>query len=213
MGVRPAFEDVASPNPAYTPCSHHLDHLVKALKQDYRRIHAYEAGSGFTRRLNTWRTPGLHAMIAYRLGHWLLGQSLLVKILCLPVYFILSRRSRTHWGIEIARLATIGPGCYIGHFGGITIGPGTIIGENVTISQQVVLGLSGSGDKLGEPTIGDDVYIGPGAKVFGLIKVGNNAKIGANAVIHKDIPDNAVVVMKPGFEIISYAGNRQKASG
>lgn len=147
-------------------------------------------------------------MIAYRFGHWLLGKSLPVKVLGLPVFFILNRRSRTLWGIEISRAARIGPGCYIGHFGGITIGPGTTIGENVTISQQVVLGLSGSGAKQGEPTIGDDVYIGPGAKIFGLIKVGNNAKIGANAVIHKDTPDNAVMVMKPGFEIISYAGNR-----
>jgi serine O-acetyltransferase len=47
----------------------------------------------------------------------------------------------------------------------------------------------------------------PGAKIFGKIKIGNNVKIGANAVVYKDIPDNAIVVLDPGFKIISYKGN------
>ena len=61
---------------------------------------------------------------------------------------------------------------------------------------------------LDAPTIGDNVYIAPGARLFGKIVIGNNVKVGANAVIHKDLPDNAIAVLDPGFKIISYAGNR-----
>ena len=63
--------------------------------------------------------------------------------------------------------------------------------------------------RAGVPTIGDNVYLGPGARVFGKISIGNNVKIGANAVVYKDIPDNAIVVLDPGFEIVSYKGNHR----
>jgi serine O-acetyltransferase len=58
--------------------------------------------------------------------------------------------------------------------------------------------------------IGDDVYIAPGAKVFGNITAGNNVKVGANAVVYRDLPDNAVVALSLGFQIISYKGNRPR---
>lgn len=77
----------------------------------------------------------------------------------------------------------------------------------MNISQQVTIGVSGQGEKRGCPVIGDNVYLASGAKLFGKIKIGNNVKIGANAVIYKDIPDNAIVVLDPGFKIISYKGN------
>jgi serine O-acetyltransferase len=125
-----------------------------------------------------------------------------------PIYFVLNGLVKIIWGIELPRSATIGPGLYIGHFGGITIAPGVIIGRNCDISQHVTIGLSGQGEKAGVPTIGDNVYIAPGAQVFGKISVGSNVKIGANAVIYKDIPDNAIVVLDPGFKIVSYKGNR-----
>ncbi|HTN65138.1 MAG TPA: serine acetyltransferase, partial [Burkholderiaceae bacterium] len=107
------------------------------------------------------------------------------------------------WGIELPRGATIGPGLYIGHFGGITISPDAVLGRNCNVSQGITIGYSGRG----VPVIGDNVYIAPGARVFGKISVGSNVKIGANAVVHKDVPDNAVVVSGTGFMIISYGGN------
>ena len=112
------------------------------------------------------------------------------------------------WGIEIQYAANIGAGLYIGHFGGITISGAAIIGKRCSVSQNVTIGVSGQGEKKGVPIIGDNVYIAPGARLFGKISIGNNVKIGANAVIYKDIPDNAVVVLDPGFKIISYKGNR-----
>ncbi len=113
------------------------------------------------------------------------------------------------WGIDIGRSAEIGAGFYIGHYGGLTISSHARIGKNVYVSQLVTIGVSGQGEHRGAPTIGDNVYLAPGAKVFGKIRVGNNVKVGANAVVYKDVPDNAIVVLDPGFRIISFKGNRE----
>jgi serine O-acetyltransferase len=106
---------------------------------------------------------------------------------------------------------------YIGHFGGITVSSSAVIGRDCNLSPGNTIGVSGAGAKAGAPVIGDNVYIGPGARLFGKITVGSNVKIGANAVIHQDLPDNAIAVLDPGFKIISYAGrparNPDEASG
>ena len=73
----------------------------------------------------------------------------------------------------------------------------------MNVSQLVTIGIAGQGQKMGVPIIGDNVYIAPDAKLFGKIRIGNNLKIGANAVIYKDIPDNSIVALDPGFKIIS----------
>jgi len=106
-------------------------------------------------------------------------------------------------GIHIDGRAKIGKGFYIGHYGGIFIGP-VEIGKYCNISQQVTIGYGGQGTKrYGLPKIGDYVYIGPGAKIFSNIIIGNNVSIGANAVVSKNIPDNAIVVGNPG-RIVGY---------
>ena len=183
------------------------------LKKDILRTYNLLSGSKITKIINCYRTPGVHAVITLRFGQWLLRQNLLVKIFLSPVYLLQYYRMKTNWGIDIPRKTNIGEGFYIGHFGGITISPGAVIGKNMNISQQVTIGVSGQGEKRGCPAIGDNVYIAPGAKLFGKITIGNNVKIGANAVIHKDIPDNAVVVLEPGFKIISYMGNAPQPGG
>lgn len=74
---------------------------------------------------------------------------------------------------------------------GILIADGCKIGKNCCISHQVTIGKS----RGKTPIIGDNVYIGPGAKIFGGIKIGNNVRVGANCVVFEDIPDNATVVL------------------
>lgn len=178
------------------------------FKQDFLRTYDLTSGNAILRLISCYRTPGLHAIAVHRFGQWLKTKHLLLRILLEPVYLGLFHRIRTKWGIEISRSAEIGPGLYIGHYGGIMIASLARIGSNVNISQQVTIGVSGQGEKMGVPIIGDHVYIAPGAKVFGKIRIGNNAKIGANAVVYRDIPDNAVVVQDPGYRIISFKGNR-----
>ena len=86
---------------------------------------------------------------------------------------------------------------YIGHFGCIIVGEGVVMGSNCNLSQGVTLGVAGRGDRKGSPTIGDRVFIAPGAKVIGKISIGNDVTIGANAVVSKSLPDRAVAVGIP----------------
>ena len=157
------------------------------------------------------RSPGVHAVTAHRFGRWLLQRSPLVRLLLEPFYVVLDLLVHALWGIEISRRASIGGGLYLAHAGGIVVAAGTVIGTNCNLSHDVTIGLAGHGEKCGVPAIGDDVYIAPGAKLFGRIRVGDNVKIGANTVIHRDVPSNAVVALDPGFHIVSFKGNRRGA--
>jgi serine O-acetyltransferase len=109
------------------------------------------------------------------------------------------------YGIQINYKTKIGKGFYIGHFNCIVVSPSAVIGDNCNISQGVTIGVSSRGVRKGYPVIGNNVYIAPGAKIFGAIKVGDNVAIGANAVVNIDVPDNAVVAGIPA-KIISYNG-------
>lgn len=111
-------------------------------------------------------------------------------------------------GISISCEAKIGKGLYIDHFSGIFFNGYTIMDENCNLNQGVTIGLGGRGDKRGCPKIGDRVFFGPGAKVFGLLIIGNDVAIGANAVVKKDISDNTVAVGIP-VKIINYSGSRE----
>jgi serine O-acetyltransferase len=173
-----------------------------SLKADLGRTYFYARGGRLSKTLRCARTPGVHAVIVLRFGQWARSMPLLFRLVLDPIYFVLNLMIQIMWGIEIPRATAVGPGLFIGHFGGITISAMAVLGKNCSVSQNVTIGIAGSGEKLGVPVIGDDVYIAPGARLFGKITVGNNVKIGANAVIYKDVPDNSVAVLDPGFRIL-----------
>ena len=131
----------------------------------------------------------------------------IIQILLYPITKIMLRRAGFKFGISIPPDAEIGAGFYIGHFGGIIISSRCRIGANCNISQGVTLGKANRGKHRGFPVLGDNVYLGPGAKVVGGIQIGNNVAIGANCVVTQDIPDNAVVVGIPG-KVISMNGSQ-----
>ena len=121
---------------------------------------------------------------------------------------IVSQFSRFLTGIEIHPKANIGKNLFIDHGMGVVIGETSEIGDNVTIYHAVTLG--GSSPSIDSerqrhekrhPTIGDDVVIGSGAQIIGPIKVGKCARIAANAVVVKDVPDNATMVSIPAKAI------------
>ena len=157
--------------------------------------------------LNCARAAGVQAILVLRFGQWLQTQSFPIRLLLEGPYYFFNGLVKILWGIELPREVRVGPGLYIGHFGGITVSPNVVIGSNCTLAQNITLGASGFAETYGAPSIGDNTYIAPGARLFGKITVGNNVKIGANAVIYKDVPDNAIVVLYPGFRIISLKGN------
>lgn len=185
-------------------------HPFAALREDIGRTYQSLSGSRTSRAITCLRTPGVHAVVVYRFGQWAKAMPVALRLLLDPLYLFLNFLVKVLWGIDLPRGCSIGPGLYIGHFGGITISSKAVIGGNCNLSQDVTIGVSGVGEKRGVPVIGDDVYIAPGAKVFGRIRVGNNVKIGANAVVHEDIPDNAVVALSPGIRIISMKGNYRR---
>lgn len=116
------------------------------------------------------------------------------------------RRLTYKLGISIPPDTSIGSGFYIGHFGGIVVNRKAIIGKNCNISHGVTLGQANRGKNKGYPTLGDNVYIGPGAVIVGNVRVGNNVAIGANCVVTRDIPDGSVVAGVPG-RVISRDGS------
>jgi serine O-acetyltransferase len=179
------------------------------LRADIRRTYDSLEGRPLRKVLACVRAPGVHAVVVYRYGQWVRERALAVRLALEPDYFLFNILVQVLWGIELPRGATIGAGLYIGHFGGITISSCTVMGRDCNVSQGVTIGVEGHGERRGAPSIGDDVFIGPGARLFGKIRVGNNVKIGANAVIYRDIPDNAVCALDPGFRILSFKGNRR----
>ena len=121
---------------------------------------------------------------------------------------IISQFSRFMTGIEIHPKAKIGKNLFIDHGMGVVIGETSDIGDNVTIYHMATLGgisPSINSDKQREikrhPTLQDNVVIGSGAQVLGPITVGKNAKIGANAVVTKDVPENGVMVGIPAKNV------------
>ncbi len=136
--------------------------------------------------------PGLHALWGHRLSRWLWQHNL--KLIARGV----SQSVRWLTGIEIHPGATIGPGFFIDHGMGVVIGETAEVGKNVTLYHGVTLGGTSLNKGKRHPTLRDNVVVGAGAKVLGAIEVGENSRIGANAVVVRPVPPNSVVVGVPG---------------
>ena len=144
---------------------------------------------------------GLHATIDYRIAHWLLRHH------CRFLARAVSQWSKLWTGIEIHPGAQIGKRLVIDHGTGIVIGETAEIGDDCLLYQGVTLG--GTGKDVGKrhPTLGNNVMVGAGAKVLGPIHVGNNARIAANAVVLREVPEGATVVGVPG-RIVRLCGDK-----
>jgi serine O-acetyltransferase len=136
--------------------------------------------------------PGLHAVWGHRISHWLWQHGLK-----LPGRWV-SHLFRALTGIEIHPGATIGPGFFIDHGMGVVIGETSEIGTDVTLYHGVTLGGTSWAKGKRHPTLEDRVVVGAGAKILGAITIGADSRIGANAVVVKSVPQNAVVVGVPG---------------
>jgi len=143
--------------------------------------------------------PGVWAVWSHRLAHrlWRRQQHLPARWL--------SQLTRALTGIEIHPGAQLGPGLFIDHGMGVVIGETAEIGANVTLYHGVTLGGVSLERGKRHPTLGDRVVVGAGAKVLGPITVGEGSRIGANAVVVKPVPPDAVVVGVPG-EIVARRG-------
>jgi serine O-acetyltransferase len=136
--------------------------------------------------------PGLQAVWAHRISHWLWQHNAR-----LPARF-LAELMRKWTGVEIHPGAVLGQAVFIDHATGVVIGETAEVGDNVTIYHGVTLGGTSLDRVKRHPTVEDGVTIGAGAKVLGAITIGAGSQIGANSVVVKSVPAGAVVVGVPG---------------
>ena len=143
--------------------------------------------------------PGVHAVLYHRLAHWLYGHHRFFLARCV------SQWSRFWTGIEIHPGAKIGHRLVIDHGMGIVIGETAEVGDDCLIYHGVTLGGTGKDQGKRHPTIGNNVLISTGAKVLGPFKVGDNARIAANAVVLSEVPEDATAVGIPA-QVVRIAG-------
>ncbi len=135
--------------------------------------------------------PCFKALLYYKISHYFYKK----KHFIIARY--LSEKAKRKTGIEIHPGSVIGKRLFIDHGAGVVIGETAIVGDDVTMFHGVTLGGTGKEKGKRHPTIGNNVFIGSGAKILGNITVGDNSKIGANAVILTDVPANVTVVGIP----------------
>ena len=135
--------------------------------------------------------PGVHALWAHRLANRLWGGGMKVAARAIQEF------ARMTTGVDIHPAATIGRRLFIDHATGVVIGETAVIGEDCLIFHGVTLGGQSMNRGKRHPTLGDRVMIGAGAKVLGAITIGDAAKIGANAVVVKDVPADRIALGVP----------------
>jgi serine O-acetyltransferase len=121
-------------------------------------------------------------------------------------YKICLNHYKFRYGLDISATTSIGPGLYIGHFGGVVISPFAVIGSNVNIAQGVTIGAASRGRHKGAPTLEDRVWVGANAIVVGKVTVGRDALIAPGAYVNFDVPVHSIVVGNPG-QIVSDKGS------
>lgn len=138
--------------------------------------------------------PHIKALIMHRLSHWYWkhNRRFLARLN--------SNLARSWTGIEIHPGAVIGKGLVIDHGMGVVIGETAIIGDNCVIYHGATLGGTGKERAKRHPTIGNNIMIGAGAKLLGNINIGDNSKVGSNAVVLKSCPPDSVLVGIPAVD-------------
>ena len=164
--------------------------MFKRLRADIRAAKKYDPAA--RSKFEIWLTySGVHALSWHRFAYFL--HKIHLRLLARMV----SQMCKFFTGIEIHPAAKIGKGLFIDHGMGVVIGETTEIGDNCLLYQGVTLGGTGKDTGKRHPTLGDNVMVGAGAKILGPFKVGDGAKIAANAVVLHEVPPNCTAVGAP----------------
>lgn len=167
--------------------------MIKDLRYNIQRTIEYDPAVHSKAEV-LFLYPHIKALVLHRLSHWYWKHNL---------YFLArlnSNIARHRTGIEIHPGAVIGKGLVIDHGTGVVIGETAIIGDNCVIYHGVTLGGTGKQHAKRHPTIGNNIFIGAGAKLLGNITIGDNTKIGANAVVLHDCEADSVLVGIPAID-------------
>jgi serine O-acetyltransferase len=158
----------------------------------------------FERHGATMRNMAFWAVATYRIGNWANTLPGPLSKVGGKVYGVMSLFVEATTGILLNREARIGKEFHLVHAGNIKIHPNAIIGDRVGIMQDVTIGEQGFG-RDGAPVIGNDVFIGAGAKILGPITIGDRARIAANSLVVTDVPADSTAIGVPA-KIMRYTG-------
>ncbi|HHU84128.1 MAG TPA: serine O-acetyltransferase [Clostridiales bacterium] len=174
--------------------------MFERMKEDIAAVKARDPAATSTIQIMLLY-PGYRAIRAYRKAHWLHKHNMpfLARFI--------SQRCSHKTGIEIHPGATIGKRFFIDHGHGVVIGETAEIGDDVTLYQGVTLGGTGKDEGKRHPTVGNNCLIGSGAKILGPIKIGDNSRIAAGAVVLNDIPSDSTAVGIPA-RVVKIAGQK-----
>jgi serine O-acetyltransferase len=152
--------------------------------------------------------PAFYLVMSYRLGRAIRSLPRALAIPLLLVHRPIDLAIQVVTGSELPAQADLGGGLHVSHAGGIILAPEAHLGRDCNLAHGVTIGVGGRGDDRGVPFVCDRVYFGPGAKLFGNIRIGNDVAIGANAVVREDVPDGAVVAGIPA-RVVSMNGSQE----
>jgi serine O-acetyltransferase len=191
----------------------YADPVLETVRADLLRF--CEPGRPFQEA--TWSWPGVlraglsaqgaWAVLEYRFRRWSRDLPWPLALPFTGLGFLSRKVIETVTGISLPSAAIFGPGLYIGHFGEIIVGARVAAGANCSLSQGVTLGE----DAGGSPTLGEAVFVGPGAKVLGGIQIGDRVVVGANAVVMRDVPSNATAVGVPARVLLDRPNLRDRS--
>ncbi len=167
---------------------------MSAFSQDMARYRA----RGY-HGIDIWLNPAIWSIAIYRFANYAYAghPPALLRLPFKLFALLLFKLCVVFMEMDLDPQATIGPGLYIGHIGGVHINPGAILGRNCDLAHRVTIGASAMG-RSGIPVLGDEVYIGTGATLVGKIKIGDGAKIAANTLVITNVPPGATVMGVPG---------------
>jgi serine O-acetyltransferase len=168
--------------------------MFKHVKEDIQIVFERDPAAHSTLEILTCY-PGFHALLIHRISHrfWIREWKLIGRFL--------SHIGRFLTGIEIHPGAVIGRRFFIDHGMGVVVGETAIIGDDCTLYHGVTLGGTSWEKGKRHPTLGNDIVVGAGAKILGPLTIGDNARVGSNSVVIKDVPTNATVVGIPARQI------------
>ena len=164
--------------------------MFSRLREDIRSVFDRDPAARTSWEILTCY-PGVHALLIYRLSHWLWSHQLRW------LGRMVSHLARFLTGIEIHPGATIGRRFFIDHGMGVVIGETAVIGDDVTLYHGVTLGGTSWNKGRRHPTLEDGVVIGAGAQILGPITIGSRSKVGSNAVVVKNVPAGTTAVGNP----------------
>jgi serine O-acetyltransferase len=168
--------------------------LLALIRSDVHRIGGRHDNATILHQW--WWNPGFNFVFWFRIAQWARRRAW-TKVALLPVILLILYRRHLQSGIRIPLSVEAGPGLLIAHWGGIWINPQCRLGANCTLSNDINAGSAGGAGTRGVPQIGNNVYVGPGSRLAGPIRIGQNAAIMPNTLVTSDVQPNSIVIGVP----------------